>query len=471
MQNGKRIAETEFSGADFGDERLNRRLATVAAALEQKPDGSFPKAMVASAELEAFYRFLSNDRVSAETILAPHRRATVERCAQAQTIICVEDTTMFQFQAPREGLGAFGGRTFFAHVGLALDTNGIPLGVLGLSPWARTKESTRSRRRRGELSDIEAAQAPNENDRWIEVVEQVEREIGDTAEVIHVMDSEGDDYDVLQQLITTRRRFVIRGGDDRRLESIDGSPTKMAEAVASCPVRCTRAVRLSRRGKKRLTGRASRRRDTPRDERKAKLSIGATRVRVCAPRYLRGVPESLDLNVVCVREANAPEDVDPVEWFLLTTEPVDTKEEILRVVDLYRHRWKIEELFKALKTGCAFPKRQLNSYKTLVRALALFLPIAWNLLRLRTFSRLDTNLRAETVLSEPELIVLRAFAEKPLPKRLTIVQAMLAIARLGGHIKNNGPPGWITLGSGYLTLIERVHGYLVALRAPRSDQS
>lgn len=470
MQDGKRVAETEFRGADFGDKRLSRRLETVAAALEQKPDGSFPKALV-GAELEAFYRFLSNDRVSAETILAPHRRATVDRCAEARTVICVEDTTMFQFQAPREGLGAYGGRTFFAHVGLALDTSGIPLGVLGLSSWARTKESTRSRRRRGELSDVEAAQAPNENDRWIEVVEQVEGEIGDAAEVIHVMDSEGDDYNVLQQMVTSGRHFVIRGGDDRRLESIDGSPTKMAEAVASCPVRCTRSVRLSKRGKKRLTGRPTRRRDKPRDERKAKLSIGATRVRVRAPDYLRGVPETLDLNVVCVREAKAPADADPIEWFLLTTEPVDTNEEILRVVDLYRHRWKIEEFFKALKTGCAFQKRQLNSYRTLVHALALFLPIAWNLLRLRTFSRLDTNLRAETVLSEAELTVLRAFAEKPIPKRPTIVQAMLAIARMGGHLENNGAPGWITLGSGYLTLIERVHGYLIGLRAPRSDRS
>jgi hypothetical protein len=42
----------------------------------------------------------------------------------------------------------------------------------------------------------------------------------------------------------------------------------------------------------------------------------------------------------------------------MTTEPIDTPEQILAVVDGYRHRWKIEELFKALKTGCAYEKRQ-----------------------------------------------------------------------------------------------------------------
>ena len=28
---------------------------------------------------------------------------------------------------------------------------------------------------------------------------------------------------------------------------------------------------------------------------------------------------------------------------------------------------------------------------------------------------------------------------------------MLAMASLGGHIPNNGPPGWIVLGRGYQT--------------------
>jgi IS4 transposase len=469
VQGGKQVSETEYRGADFGDKRLNRRLETIAAAMAKEPDASFPTALT-SGELEAFYRFTSNDRVDANGILAPHVRATVERCACSKTILSVEDTSTFQFQTPRDGLGAYGGRTFFSHVALALDTSGVPLGVLGMMPWARTKETPSARRRRGELTDIEAGRVPNEQDRWLALVERVDEEIGDEAEVIHVMDSEGDDFDLLQQLAAANRRFVVRGGDDRRLEPIDGSPIKMREAVASCPVRCVRMVRLSRRKKKRLTGRASRKRDKPRDEREATLSIGATTVRVRAPSYLRDAPQTLDLNVVCVREVDAPEGVEAVEWFLLTTEPIDTEEQILRVVDIYRHRWKIEELFKALKTGCSFQKRQLGSYKALVNALALFLPIAWNLLRLRTLSRLDTNLPATAVLSEPEITVLRGFSSTALPKKLSLVDAMLAVARMGGHLKQSGPPGWQTLGRGYVTLIERVQGYLLALRAHRCDQ-
>jgi IS4 transposase len=53
---------------------------------------------------------------------------------------------------------------------------------------------------------------------------------------------------------------------------------------------------------------------------------------------------------------------------------------VAAIVDAYRARWVIEELFKALKTGCQVEKRQLASYEALRIALALFLPIAVRLL-------------------------------------------------------------------------------------------
>lgn len=43
-------------------------------------------------------------------------------------------------------------------------------------------------------------------------------------------------------------------------------------------------------------------------------------------------------------------------------------------MDAYRARWVIEEFFKALKTGCNFERRQLESFQSLRIALAIFLP-------------------------------------------------------------------------------------------------
>ncbi len=51
------------------------------------------------------------------------------------------------------------------------------------------------------------------------------------------------------------------------------------------------------------------------------------------------------------------------------------------------------------------------------------------------------------------LEVLRAVSKKPLPRSATARDALLAVAALGGHIKNNGDPGWLVLGRGLHDLL------------------
>jgi hypothetical protein len=57
-----------------------------------------------------------------------------------------------------------------------------------------------------------------------------------------------------------------------------------------------------------------------------------------------------------------------------------------------------------------------------------------------------------------------------LPRPRTIHQALLHIARLGGHIRNNGRPGWQTLAWGYEKLLTLRLGWEIA-RASKCDQS
>ncbi len=461
-----RLVQSEFAGAALGDQRLNARLQKIAGTLEANPDVGFPNAMT-EAELEGFYRLLSNERVDADGILAPHVQATVDRCAGRDTVLCVQDTTVFKFGTPREGLGEYAGRTLFGHIAMAVGLDGVALGVVGLSPWARGNDTVRQRRLRGEKIPHGADSWPNEQDRWMSTVAQTEEVFEDGPSLIHVMDSEADDYAILRKLLSGQHRFIIRAGGNRRLQAEDDGPNKLKEFVSSSPIVCTREVHLSKRVKTRF--RVNTKQKLPRQSRQATLSIGAGAVQLRAPQYYRKkVAHPLALNVVWVREIDVVPEHEPVEWTLMTTEPIDTEEQILAVVDAYRNRWKIEELFKALKTGCAYEKRQLGSYRTLVNALALLLPIAWNLLRLRTIAQQGGDEPAQTVLSPVELDVLRHAAEKPLPKHPTVRQAMLAIARLGGHLKRNGEPGWMVLGRGYLKLLDLAQGFLIAKRCDQS---
>ena len=145
------------------------------------------------------------------------------------------------------------------------------------------------------------------------------------------------------------------------------------------------------------------------------------------------MPPSLKVNVVTVTERGCPDGVEPVSWFLVTTEPIKTRAQIEFIVDAYRTRWVVEEFFKALKTGCQFERRQLESYQSLDNALAIFLPIAVRLLALRGASRADPD-GACTTLTAQQIAILRLHT--------TPIHVADSHQR-GGH---HGPPGWAVLG-------------------------
>ena len=152
-----------------------------------------------------------------------------------------------------------------------------------------------------------------------------------------------------------------------------------------------------------------------------------------------------------------------------------TAEQALAVVDGYRARWVIEEYFKALKVGCAIEKRQLESYDALCNALAIFTPIAWKLLELRTVARTEPNAPATTVLTPVQLDVLRACGHRKISAIPSLREALLSVASLGGHIRNNGEPGWQVIGRGFERLLVLETGWVAAVAAAtahkKGDQS
>ena len=100
--------------------------------------------------------------------------------------------------------------------------------------------------------------------------------------------------------------------------------------------------------------------------------------------------------------------------------------------------------------------------------MAVFTPIAWQLLRLRSLSREDPAHPADDVLSPLQLQLLRNQLQLKLKSNPSTRDVMLAIAQLGGHIRNNGQPGWIVLGRGFEKLLLLEQG---ALLVTTCDQS
>jgi hypothetical protein len=259
---------------------------------------------------------------------------------------------------------------------------------------------------------------------------------------------------------------VIRLHYDRHVVPAGAAaPTRLSEVRAQADVRVTREVTVSPR---RAEDRPQRLAYPARNGRVATVSVAACPVVLQRPRDHRSstLPATIAVNVVFGWEAQPPPGETPVEWWLVTTEPIDTIAHVLQIVEWYRTRWLIEEFFKCLKTGCAYEQRQLESLETLLVALALLAPIAWQLLLLRHLARDLPETRATVALTIRQLAILRATpAGTQLEATPSMRHALLVVARLGGHLRQNGEPGWLVLARGMQTLRDMEAGWVAAERA------
>lgn len=450
----------EFSRGDFGDVRRKSRLQGVARKVEAAPAAGFPRIAGSDGELEGIYRLFSNDAVTARSILEPHIAATVERAKQAKLCLVVHDTTSFEFSGDRQGLGLMPSKRqgFFAHFAMAVlpGQERVPLGICGLERITRHVRKDTIRKRH---SDHTAKDPTRESLRWSRLLESVELR-RDGFECIHITDREGDMYDLMAHAVGLNARFVIRGGKDRALTNELGL---VADVLETTKTRTHCEVHVNARTPKRRELIAPRP-GVRRKQRTAKLSIGSHAVEIRRPKSKRAITaeRSLTLNLVHVWEKKPPRGEDPIEWVLFTTEPIETIEQLHAIVGYYQSRWIIEEFFKALKTGCAFEKRQLESLHALSNALAVFSIIAWRMLLARAVVRSHPNAPATSVLSRTELRLLRHKLKlEKLPA--TSKEALYAVAQLGGHLKRNGDPGWLSLGRGFDGLILLEMGWKAAL--------
>src|SRR5438093_715959 len=102
-----RAAVEELDGLDLGDARLDARARVFVAALERNPAAGFPSAVNTVAEREAAYRFLGNERVTLNALLAPHAAQTVRRAeelGERPLVVIDKSTFVFAGESDRDGL-------------------------------------------------------------------------------------------------------------------------------------------------------------------------------------------------------------------------------------------------------------------------------------------------------------------------------------------------------------------------------
>lgn len=470
----ERLVE-EMSAADLGDPRRTRRLQQVVSGVAEAASSSLPMSLGSDAELQGCYRLVNNEAVTFEKVLAAHANATKKRAEQAGRVLVLHDTTTCSFpNLPPEEVGYLptGKAGFLLHPALVLDARAWrrPLGVIHAEYLVRDKPTRRKRKKKA--SGSETAKWPDrESQRWWRGAKASGEALAGCESVIHVADREGDSYELLSNMLAAEQRLVIRVKVDRRgrktEEAIGWSTVK--QLAASCEGVLERDVPLSRRRAKSAPG--MNRANPPRKARLARLHFAATSVAIPRPQYLHDpVPAELRLNLVRVWEANPTPGEPAVEWLLYSTEPIETADQVAEIVDIYRARWTIEEFNAALKTGCAYEAREFQSLHALLAMLAVSIPIACEILALRSLARTAPASPASAVLNPVQIQVLSTIGSRRLPASPTALDALLAVAALGGHLKRNGPPGWLVLQRGMTQMLTYEAGWRAGQTATRGSK-
>jgi hypothetical protein len=172
-----------------------------------------------------------------------------------------------------------------------------------------------------------------------------------------------------------------------------------------------------------------------------------------------GYPPSISLYALEVQEINPPEGQVAVNWRLMTTHKIGNFEQALQVLQWYRWRWRIEQLFATLKlAGLDLEATQLESISAIQRLTILALSVAVRTLQM-VEGRDNVDLPATIAFSpdqqecltqiEPTLEGQTSKQQNPYPKT-SLPWAIWIVARLGGWsgYRSQTPPGMPTLVNG-----------------------
>ena len=459
-------AANEFGGAPLGDARLSARLVQSAHLMAQSPMRAITGAAHgARALIKGHYRLIDRPPDSAVTvrnILAPHRQRTLQRLRSHDTVLCVQDTTVLNFtrRAQTEGLGLIGSnqtgaaaRGLHLHGTLALDPDGVPLGLLRADFRAPPPPEADRPKTREEKKSF----------RWIEGLRDcatAAAALPDTR-LLCVMDREADFLDLFleQREHAPGVDLLVRAKADRVLGSTvdaQGRPLsrRLFDTMRNAPVRGHCTVEVPRQSARPKASKQARK--PKRLARQAHLALRHEPVKLpCRD------AEPVALWVVHAREQCPPQNAEPLEWFLLTTQPVADAREAERMLTRYALRWRIEDYFRILKSGCRIEDLQHRTAERLQRAIAINMVIAWRIQLMLRLGREVPELPPELLFDDAELRVLEAFARsRRLPKPQHLGDAVKLLARLGGWTaRNRDPPGAQLLWHGYTQLAPMTLGF------------
>jgi len=386
-------------------------------------------------------RFLANPRVTAEQIVAGWSQLTGPACA-GRHVLAIQDSTEVRFPTTaqrRRGLGPIGHGNIhgvLVHAMLAVDADsGACLGLVGGAAWSRAGVHPVPHRER--------PLAERESVRWIETAQRAKQVLQPAALVTVVADRESDFYALWGSVPEADFQVLARVMKDRLLD--DGG--KLFAAAAAFPPAGRQRITLPARGP-----------GQPGRTAVVELRYGTVAIRRPDHADDAGLPPSLSLRAVEVREIDPPGEAEALHWRLLTTHSIADAAAAWKIVGWYQQRWIIEQLFRVMKSqGLQLEDSQIATAERLVKLAAIATKAACIDIQLTQEREGKDQAPAANVFTPAEIDTMAALSptlegntdrQRNLHPPGSLAWAAWCIARLGGWNCYYKPPGPITFRRG-----------------------
>ena len=460
-------AET-FRESELGDPRRRNRLIQLASNYAEQIGSSTVECCNGdSAQIEGAYRFLRNDEIKPEAIREGGFSSTARKLKQEGTLLALEDTTTISYKHKiAEDLGYTSNSTlaksrgFQVHsVLMVSQSSKQTIGLIDQSWYCRDNSNYGKTKFRKQIDYQD-----KESYKWENASRNVARRLKDKInDVISVCDREADIYDYLHYKLSQGQRFIVRARGNRNLAS---SEDKLYEEIFSKSPWGTYKIPIKQRG--------------GRKARTATIKYYSGTVLIELPKHQRnkGLPDKLKLNVVAGKEIKNESSEENLQWIILTSEPVDSREAARQVLSNYEIRWRIEDFHKAWKSGVGVEKLRLQSKENLERCGSILAFIAVRLLQIKELGLLLPNKSKKSVLAgeildkdEWKVLWMATNKSKPPKQAPTLEWVYQSLGKLGGWYdsKRTGIIGWKALWKGWFRLADKIETYNDAILYLRSD--
>lgn len=441
----------------LGDLRRDRRGQRIFNAMIAKSSAQLRVLATSRADEIAFSRFFQNSHFSHEELRESLRQKTLERCRGRAHVLVLQDTTEINYQHHAErvrDLGPTGNGHdvgLFVHAALALDAaNHTCLGLLDALPWIRTPRTDDYRR-----LPVEA----KESYRWLHGMTMAAA--AGAAMVTLIQDREADMFEMFVRRPNPSCHVLGRACRDRMLTNGKLLFSAMGAMPASF---CCRVKVAARPGQK---------------ARIAPLVVRFGPVEIKRPKRSKEAAESCRLFAIDIAEL--PSRRIPrkqrIHWRLLTSHVVDNAEMAATVIDWYRQRWHIEQLFRILKgQGLDIQASQTEDAHALTKLAAMATHAASRITQLVQARDGDNDVKAAEVFEPDEIEVMAALLpelegktqkqKNPHPRH-SLAWCAWVVARLGGwkgYRHSEGPPGPLTMRRGHEAFCKIRDGYILGQR-------